>query len=103
LDVLVQLAETPSGRLRMCDLAKAVLLTPSGLSRRVDRLERAGGGQARARERGRTQRRSTADQGGQAAVSPPAFEDRFDAGELETLNELLGRLAIQVQPDSQDA
>jgi DNA-binding MarR family transcriptional regulator len=41
-DVLVQLAEAETGCLRMFDLAEAVVLSPSGLSRRVDRLERAG-------------------------------------------------------------
>ena len=37
-DVLVQLAEAPKQRLRMAELADAVLLTPSGLTRLVDRL-----------------------------------------------------------------
>jgi DNA-binding MarR family transcriptional regulator len=41
-DVLVQLAEAPDGRLRMSDLAEAVLLSRSGLTRLVDRLEREG-------------------------------------------------------------
>ena len=41
-DVLLQLAEAPGRRLRMADLADAVLLSRSGLSRLVDRLERAG-------------------------------------------------------------
>jgi DNA-binding MarR family transcriptional regulator len=41
-DVLVNLAEAPDGRLRMRDLADAVLLSRSGLTRLVDRLEREG-------------------------------------------------------------
>ena len=41
-DVLVQLAEAPGRRLRMTDLADAVLLSRSGVTRLVDRLERAG-------------------------------------------------------------
>jgi DNA-binding MarR family transcriptional regulator len=41
-DVLVNLAEAPDQRMRMCDLADAVLLSRSGLSRLVDRLEREG-------------------------------------------------------------
>jgi DNA-binding MarR family transcriptional regulator len=41
-DVLVQLAETPERRLRMTELADAVLLSRSGVTRLVDRLERAG-------------------------------------------------------------
>jgi len=41
-DVLVQLQESPEGRLRMQDLADAVLLSKSGVTRLVDRMERAG-------------------------------------------------------------
>src|SRR5256714_13036959 len=41
-DVLVQLDETPEGRLRMSNLADAVLLSRSGLSRLVTRLETQG-------------------------------------------------------------
>ena len=37
-DVLVQLSEAPEGRLRMSNLADAVLLSRSGLSRLVTRL-----------------------------------------------------------------
>lgn len=41
-DVLVQLAEVPERRLRMTELAGAVLLSRSGLTRLVDRLVRDG-------------------------------------------------------------
>ena len=41
-DVLVQLVEAPGHRLRMTELADAVLLSRSGVTRLVDRLERAG-------------------------------------------------------------
>jgi DNA-binding MarR family transcriptional regulator len=41
-DVLVQLAEAPERRLRMTELADAVLLSRSGVTRLVDRLETAG-------------------------------------------------------------
>ncbi len=41
-DVLVQLDGAPDGRMRMSQLADAVLLSRSGLTRLVDRLERAG-------------------------------------------------------------
>jgi DNA-binding MarR family transcriptional regulator len=41
-DVLVQLAESPTRRLRMAELADAVLLSRSGVTRLVDRLEVAG-------------------------------------------------------------
>src|SRR5256885_15280337 len=41
-DVLVQLDEAPDGMLRMSHLADAVLLSRSGLSRLVSRLEKDG-------------------------------------------------------------
>jgi DNA-binding MarR family transcriptional regulator len=41
-DVLVQLAEAPGQRLRMTELADAVLLSRSGVTRLVDRLEKSG-------------------------------------------------------------
>ena len=41
-DVLVQLVEAPGGRLRMTELADAVLLSRSGVTRLVDRLQRDG-------------------------------------------------------------
>jgi len=86
----------------MCELASAVLLSPSGLSRRVDRLERAG----------LVQRERATDDGRniQAGLTPAGdrllralqdthltgvkkrFVDRFSPDELDTLHELLGRL-----------
>jgi DNA-binding MarR family transcriptional regulator len=41
-DVLVQLHEAAEGRLRMQELADAVLLSKSGVTRLVDRMEQAG-------------------------------------------------------------
>ena len=41
-EVLAHLTEAPSGRLRMSDLAASSVLTPSGLTRVVDRLVREG-------------------------------------------------------------
>lgn len=41
-DVLLQLAESPGRRLRMTELADRVLLSRSGLTRLIDRLEREG-------------------------------------------------------------
>lgn len=41
-EVLIQLVEAPEHRMRMCDLADSVLLSRSGMSRLVDRLERDG-------------------------------------------------------------
>lgn len=55
-DVLVQLSEAEDDRLRMQDLARSVLLSKSGLTRLVDRMEQAGLVQ---REPSQTDRRST--------------------------------------------
>jgi DNA-binding MarR family transcriptional regulator len=41
-EVLVHLSEAPDGSLRMADLAARCARSPSGLTRRVDRLARAG-------------------------------------------------------------
>jgi len=41
-EVLMYLADSPDGRMRMHDLASSVLLSRSGLTRLVDRLERDG-------------------------------------------------------------
>jgi DNA-binding MarR family transcriptional regulator len=41
-EVLLFLADSPDGRLRMSELADSVLLSRSGLTRLVDRLERQG-------------------------------------------------------------
>ena len=40
--VLVMLSEAPERQLRMCDLANILHLSPSGLTRRLDRLVREG-------------------------------------------------------------
>jgi DNA-binding MarR family transcriptional regulator len=109
-DVLVNLANAPGRRRRMCDLASAVVLSPSGLSRRVDRLQRAG---LVRRERGADDARNI-----HAGLTPAGnrllrrlrdthvagikerFVDRFRADELVTLRELLGRLtAIEATAD----
>src|SRR4051812_2057725 len=41
-EVLAHLSEAPEGRLRMSDLASFAVLTPSGLTRLVDKLARDG-------------------------------------------------------------
>jgi DNA-binding MarR family transcriptional regulator len=55
-DVLIQLSIAPDRRLRMFELADAVVLSRSGLTRLVDRLERCGFVE---RERGDTDPRQT--------------------------------------------
>jgi len=41
-EVLIQLAAAPEGKLRMQDLARSVLLSKSGVTRLVDRMEQMG-------------------------------------------------------------
>src|SRR5207247_10429542 len=41
-DVLLRLARAPAAGLRMTELAERVMISPSGLTRRVDRLVREG-------------------------------------------------------------
>ncbi|MBW8481350.1 MarR family transcriptional regulator [Actinomadura sp. PM05-2] len=69
-DVLRHLGEAPGGRLRMNDLAGRVLLSRSGLTRLVDRLQRDG----------LVDRESCAsDARGLFAVLTPAGRERLDA------------------------
>jgi DNA-binding MarR family transcriptional regulator len=102
-DVLVQLAEAPGHRLRMTELADRVLLSRSGLTRLIDRLERDG----------LVRREPVADDArGMFAVLTTAGTDRlraatqvhlpgigehfvrrFNRAELARLGQLLGRLA----------
>jgi DNA-binding MarR family transcriptional regulator len=101
-DVLVQLAESADRRLRMAELAEAVLLSRSGVTRLVDRLERAGLV---------TRQRVAGDGRGVIAELTPAgletlrrasathlagvirhFVERFDDTELLQFGELCARL-----------
>ena len=107
-DVLVQLVEAPERRLRMTELADKVLLSRSGLTRLVDRLEREG---LVRREACETDARGLfavlTDEGfGRLRTAAPThlrgIEDyvvsRFDDAELAALGALLGRLL----PDTDD-
>lgn len=102
-DVLVQLSEAPDRRLRMTELADAVLLSRSGVTRLVDRLER-GGLVARARvdsdgrgvEAVLTQLgydRLRAATGTHLSGVGRHFAGRLNAAELTTLGHTCTRLA----------
>lgn len=69
-EVLLFLADAPGGRMRMSDLAESVLLSRSGLTRLVDRLEREG---LLKRER------CESDARGLFAEITPAGRELFDA------------------------
>jgi DNA-binding MarR family transcriptional regulator len=101
-DVLVQLAEAPDGELRMSELATAVLLSRSGLTRLVDRLVREGLVERKAcldDARGTLAVLTTAGRDRLRQASPTHlrgihahFTSRFSAAELDTLAELLSRV-----------
>jgi DNA-binding MarR family transcriptional regulator len=100
-EVLLQIADSPTGTLRMSDIAERVLLSRSGMTRLVDRLERDGlvrrrtcpsdlrGQNAELTERGRevfADARTT-----HLAGVRQHFLERFDEHELETLGGLWAR------------
>ncbi|MDP9228182.1 MAG: MarR family transcriptional regulator [Actinomycetota bacterium] len=101
-DVFAQLDLAPDGCLRMCDLADAVVLSPSGLSRRVDRLERAGLVERRraAADARSVEARLSADgkrlfrrlRKTHLTGVEEHFGGRFSERELERLRDLLARL-----------
>jgi DNA-binding MarR family transcriptional regulator len=69
-EVLLFLADAPEGRMRMSDLAESVLLSRSGLTRLVDRLER---------EALLKRERCESDARGLFAEITPAGRELFDA------------------------
>lgn len=112
-DVLVQLSEAPGDRLRMCDLANAVLLSPSGLSRRVDRLERGGLiKRARGASDGRNIEATLTGAGKRTLATlrrthregiKRRFVTQFNDEELVELGELLARLVSTAEPTAAGA
>jgi DNA-binding MarR family transcriptional regulator len=103
-DVLITLANSPGDSLRMRELADRVVLSRSGITRRVDRLEREGlvrrepapddgrsitavltdAGRERLREAGRTH----------LAGVEERFLGRYSEEELATIAALLDRVAL---------
>lgn len=102
-DVLVQLAEAPERRLRMTELADAVLLSRSGVTRLVDRLERVGlVTRSRVREDGRGVAATLTDRGLERVRRASHthqdgvvrhFTERLDDAELAALRRISQRLA----------
>jgi DNA-binding MarR family transcriptional regulator len=101
-DCLVQLAYAPERSLRRVDLARSVLLSPSGITRLLDGLEREGWVEKRScdsdarvtyahmtdagLEKFRSARKT------HLADIEEAFGSRFTPEELEAVSSLLGRL-----------
>jgi DNA-binding MarR family transcriptional regulator len=101
-EVMLHLAHAPDRRLRRVDLAESVLLTPSGITRLLEGLERAGYvSRADSDQDARVTYAVLTDEGYEklrnAAPSHvksirDLFAEHFSSDELEALTELLGRL-----------
>jgi DNA-binding MarR family transcriptional regulator len=102
-EALLRLARADDGALRRVDLARELLLTPSGVTRLLDGLERAGyvekascSTDARVTYAVITPAgREKLDQAGcgHVAAIRELFEQRYDANELGALAELLARVS----------
>ena len=103
-DVLVQLYGAPNRRMRRIDLARTVILSPSGITRLLEGLERAG---LVGRHQCESDQRVTyavltaagvakfeAANATHVADVEELFASRFSAEEWEQLAELLGRLPL---------
>ena len=103
-EVLLRLAQAPERMMRRVDLAKSVLLTPSGITRLLEGLERAGYVErASCSSDARVTYALLTDEGYQKLRQASSthvegisshFAERFSPEELETLAELLSRLPL---------
>jgi DNA-binding MarR family transcriptional regulator len=101
-EALLRLSRAEDNRLKRVELAESLVLTPSGVTRLLDGLERAGyvgkgSCEADARITYAVLTEAGRDKLREASTSHVAqvcafFEERFDDDELATLAELLGRL-----------
>ena len=107
-DVLVQLAYEPARMLRRVDLARSVLLSPSGITRLLDGLEREGWvGKGLCESDARVTYAVLTDTGlakfktvrkTHLVDIEAVFGSRFSPEELETVSSLLGRLLDTDEP-----
>ena len=103
-DVLVQLYSAPNRQMRRIDLARTVILSPSGITRLLEGLERAGlVGKHQCASDQRVTYAVLTDVGAAKFEEARAthvgdveelFASQFSPGELEQLAELLGRLPL---------
>ncbi len=101
-EALLHLSHAEGGALRRVDLAERLMLTPSGVTRLLDGLERDGWvskGQCESDARVTyavltDEGRERLEAAGRSHLGQvrAIFEERFSAAELETLADLLGRL-----------
>ena len=111
-DVLVQLSEAPDGALRMTELADRVMLSRSGLTRLVDRLERDGVVARRACPNDARGTLAVVTEAGLARLREAwpthlrgvtvHVTGKVDAAELATLQLLLGRLVDDLPTTAAD-
>jgi DNA-binding MarR family transcriptional regulator len=107
-DCMVQLAYAPERSLRRVDLARSVLLSPSGITRLLDGLEREGWVEKRSCESDARVTYARLTDTGLAkfkavrkthlADIEQAFGSRFTAEELAAVSSLLGRLLDSDEP-----
>lgn len=101
-EVLLRLSRAPDRRMRRVDLAEQVLLTASGITRLLDGLEGAGLVERAACSADRRVVYAVLTDAGAAKVREAAvshfaqveelFAERFEAGELDAIGDLLSRL-----------
>jgi DNA-binding MarR family transcriptional regulator len=101
-EALLLLANAEGKRLRRTDLSRSIQLTPSGVTRLLEGLERAGlVGSETCESDGRVTYAVLTDAGGakladascsHVAAIEALFAERYSGDELEALSELLGRL-----------
>jgi DNA-binding MarR family transcriptional regulator len=110
-DVLVQLSNGPADGMRMTDLARAVVLSPSGLTRRIARLEQQGLVERRSENarivRSRLTRQGRAALARGAPVNLEVVQRRFleqlDDSEAEALAAIWRRLGLGRSGDLVDS
>jgi MarR family transcriptional regulator, 2-MHQ and catechol-resistance regulon repressor len=110
-EVLVLLARAPERAMRRVDLAHDVRLTPSGITRLLDRLQAAGlVGKRQCETDARVSYAQLTTAGiakleecapDQAAAAERLLGERFNEDELASLVELLGRLSAPVDDECQ--
>ena len=107
-DVLIQLSMAPGRRMRMRDLARATVFSPSGLTRLCERMERSGllGREAAGDDARGTDAVLTSDGARRLREARAThledvraqFAGHIAPGELETFTTVLRRIAGEVSP-----
>lgn len=111
-EVLLHLAHSPERMMRRVDLARSVLLTPSGITRLLEGLERVGYVERAKCETDARVTYARLTDAGHAKLKEASvthleeirshFEERFSAEEMEILRELLSRLELETAEEGPD-